>query len=73
MCFHIGTEFVDALTSRAANKSTLDISSEVSDGTHPSQGQESMTNVEHLPSSVRASISAGRTMKWLLFILWACL
>jgi hypothetical protein len=73
MCFHIGAEFVEALTSRAADESAVDTSPEISDSTHPSEGQEHVTTFEHLASRLRALILAGVTIKWLLFILWACL
>ena len=73
MCFHIGPEFVEAPTSRAVNESGVDTSPVVSDGTHLSEGQEHLTTFEHLASRLRAFFLAGVTMKWLLFILWACL
>ncbi len=73
MCFHIGPEFVEALMSRAVDKSAADPSPVVSDGTHPSEGQEHLTTFEHLASRLRAFLLAGATIKWLLFILWACL
>jgi hypothetical protein len=73
MCFHIGPEFVEALTSRAADKSAVDASPKVSGGTHQSEEHESQTTFEHLASRLRAFILAGATIKWLLFILWVCL
>jgi len=73
MCFHIGPEFVEAPTSRAVDKSAVDTSPAISDGTHPSEGQEHLTTFEHLASRLRAIFLAGMTIKWLLFILWACL
>ena len=73
MCFYIGPEFVEALRSRAVDKSAADTSPEVSDGTHPSEGQEHLINFEHLASRLRAFLLAGVTIKWLLFILRACL
>ena len=73
MCFHIGPEFVEALTSRAADNSAVDKSAVVSDGMHPSEGQEHLTAIEHLASRLRAFPLAGVTSKWLLFILWVCL
>jgi len=74
MCFHIGPEIVEALTSRAVDKSAVeDTSPELSDRTHPSEGQERPTTSGHLASRLRAFILAGLTIKWLLFILWACL
>jgi hypothetical protein len=73
VCFHIGPEFVEALTSRGVDKSAIDTSPAVSDGTHPSEGQERLTTFEHLASRLRALLLAGVTIKWLLFILWACL
>ena len=72
MCFHIGPEFVDALTSRAVDKSAVDTSPVVSDGSHPSEGQEHLPTFEQLASRLRAFFLAGVTSKWLLFILWAC-
>jgi hypothetical protein len=54
MCFHIGPEFIEALTSRAMDKSTVDTSPEVSDGAHQSEGQEYLTTFEHLASRLRA-------------------
>ena len=73
MCFYIGPELVEALRSRAVDKSAVDTSPEVSDGTHPSEGQEHLTTFEHLASRLRAFFLAGVTSKWLLSILWACL
>ena len=72
MCFHIGPEFVEALTSRAVDKSPVDTSPVVSDGTHPSEAQEHLTTFEHLASRLRAFF-LGVTSKCLLLILWACL
>ena len=73
MCFHLGPEFIETLTSRAVNKSAVDRSPEVSDDTHTSERQEHRNSFEHLTSRLRAFIMAGVTVKWLLFILWACL
>ena len=73
MCFYIGPESVEALRSRAADKSPVDTSPVVSDGTHPSEGQEHLTTFEHLASRLGAFFLAGVTSKWLLFILRACL
>ena len=73
MCFHIGPEFVEALTSRAVDKSAVDTSPAVSHGPHPCEEQEHLTAFEHLASLLRAFFLAGVTIKWLLFILWACL
>ena len=73
MCFHIGPEFVEALTSRAVDKSAVDTSPVVTDGTHPSEAQEHLTTFEHLASRLRAFLLAGATSKWLLLIFWACL
>jgi hypothetical protein len=73
MCFHIGPEFVEALTSRAVDKSAVDTPPVVSDDTHPSEGQEHLTTFEHQASRLRAFLFAGVTSKWLLFILCACL
>ena len=73
MCFLIGPEFVEALTFRAVDKSAEDTSPVVSDGSHPSEGREHLTTFEHLASRLRAFFLAGMTIKWLLFILWACL
>jgi hypothetical protein len=73
MCFHLGHEFIEALTSRAANKSTIDTSPEVSNATHPSVEREQLTKFKHLASRLRTIILSGVTIKWLLFILWVCL
>ena len=73
MCFHIGPEFVEALTSRAVDKSAVDTSPVVSDGTRPSEGHEHLTTLEHLASRLRAFLLAGVTIKWLLFMLWVYL
>jgi hypothetical protein len=74
MCFHIGPEYVEALRSRTVDKSAVDTSSEVSDGRPPSTLQkERLTTLKRLASHLRAFILAGVTIKWLLFILWACL
>ena len=73
MWFHVGPEFVEALRPRAVVKSEVDASPEVSDGTHPSEGQEHLTTFEHLVSRLGAFFLAGVTSKWLLFILGACL
>ena len=73
MCFYIGPEFVEALTSKAVDKSAADTSSVISDGTRPREGQNHLTTFEHRASRLRAFPLAGLTSKWLLFILWACL
>ena len=73
MCFHVGPEFVEALTSTAAKKSAVDTSPVVSNGTHLSEAQEQLTTFEHLASRLRAFLWAGVTSRWLLFILWVCL
>jgi len=73
MCFHIGPEFIDALTSRAVDKSAVDTSPVVSDGSHPSEGQEHLPTFEQLASRLRAFFLAEVTSKWFLFIFWACL
>ena len=73
MCFHLGPEYVEALTSRAVDRPAVDISPEVSDGTHPSETQDRLTTFRHLAGRLRAFIVAGVTIKWILFILWACL
>jgi hypothetical protein len=49
MCFHIGPEFVEALTSRAADRSAVDTSPVVSDGTHPHPRSGSDQQVASLP------------------------
>ena len=63
--FHIGPEFVEALTSRAVDESAVDTSPVVSDGTHPSEEQEHPTAFEHLASRLRAFLLAGVTLKCL--------
>jgi hypothetical protein len=74
MCFHIGREIVEALTSRAVDKSAVkDTRPQLFDSTHPSKGQKRLTTCKYLASRLRAFILAGVTIKWLLFILWACL
>jgi len=73
MCFHLGPEFVEVLTSRAVDKPAVDTSPEISDGPHPNEKQEYLTTFSHLAGRLRAFILAGVTIKWLLFILWACL
>lgn len=73
MCFFIGPEIVEALTSRTVDKPAVDTSSAVPDSTHPSEGQEHLTTFGHLAFRLRAFILAGVTIKWLLVILWACL
>jgi hypothetical protein len=69
MYFHIGPEFVEALTSKAVGKSQVSTSPEVSDGTHPREAQEHSTTREHLASRLRAFILGEATIKWLLFML----
>ncbi len=73
MCFQIGPEFVEALSSRPVDESAVDISPVISDGTHPNEGQEHLTIFEHLASRLRAFLLAGVAIKSLLLILWACL
>lgn len=73
MCFHLGPEFVEALTSRAVDKSAVDTFPVVSDCTHPSEAPEHLTTLEDLASRLRAFLLAGVTITWVLFILWACL
>ena len=73
MCFHIGPEFVEALTSKAVDKSAADTSPVISDGTRPSEVHEHLTTFDHLACRVRAFLLAGVTIKWLLMILWAYL
>ena len=73
MCFHLGPEYVEALTSRAVDRPAVDTSSEVSDGPHPNEMQERLTASRNLAGRLRAFILAGVTIKWFLFILWACL
>jgi hypothetical protein len=72
MCFHIGPEFVEALTSREVAKSAVDTSPVISDGAHPGEGQEHLTTFEHLASRLRAFLLAGVTIKGFLIILWMC-
>jgi hypothetical protein len=59
MCCHIGPEFVEALTSRAVDKSAVDPSPELSEGTRQSEGQKHLTTFGHLISNLRAFILAG--------------
>lgn len=73
MCFHIGPDFVKALASRAVDTSAAYASPVVSDGKHPSEGQQHLATFEHLASRLRAFLLVGVTLKWLLIILWACL
>ena len=73
MCFHLGPEYVEALTSRAVDRPAVDTSPEVSDGMHPNEMLERLTTFGSLASRLRAFILAGVTIKWLLFIFWACL
>ena len=73
MCFHIGPEFVEVLTSRTANKSAVSTSSVFPDSTYPSKGQEHPPSSEDLASRLREFILSGVTIKWLLFLLWVCL
>lgn len=73
MYFHLSPGFVEALMPKALNKPAVDTSPEFSDGPHPSEEQEYLTTFKPLASRLRAFILAGVTIKWLLFILWACL
>jgi hypothetical protein len=72
MCFQICPEFVEALTSRAVDKSAVDTSPVVSEGMHPGEGQEHLTTFEHLASRLRTFLLAGVTIKGFLIILWMC-
>ena len=69
MCFHIGPEFVEALTSKAVAKSQVDTSPEVPDSTHPREAQAHPTTRGDLASRLRPLILGAATIKWLLFIL----
>lgn len=60
MCFHIGPEFVEALMSRAVDKSAADPSPVICDGTHPSEGQEHLTTFERLASRLGAFLLAEK-------------
>ena len=73
MCFHIGPEFVEALRSKPADRSSLDTPAEVSDDTHASSEKEHLTPFRHIVSFFRSIFLTVITVKWILFIVWACL
>jgi hypothetical protein len=73
MCFHIGPEFVEALRSKPADRSSLDTPAEVSDATHASSEKEHLARFRRIVSLFRSIFLTVVTIKWILFIVWACL
>jgi hypothetical protein len=73
MCFHIGPEFVEALRSKPADKTTMDTPAESSDDTHANSEKEHLTPFRYIVSLFRSIFLTVITVKWILFIVWACL
>jgi hypothetical protein len=74
MCFHIGPEFVDALLqAKEVDKPVIDTPSKILDGADAVKTQEEYAPTRDLVSRLRSFILTVTTVKWLLFVLWACL
>jgi hypothetical protein len=72
MCFHIGPEFVEALQSKPADRSHPYTPIEAPDDAHASMRQKQPTPCRNIVSRLRSIFLGVITIKWILFILWAC-
>jgi hypothetical protein len=72
MCFHIGPEFVEALQSKPADRSHLDTPIEAPDDPHASMRKKQPTPFRNIVSRLRSIFLSVITIKWILFIVWAC-
>jgi len=71
MCFHIGSELARAYQADEDSYS-LDILADISDDMYASKEKVHRKSFGQIVSRLRSIISAVVTIKWILFILWAC-